>query len=168
MSVDRFKLIGTYATPAFRIGDRTRCEVRGELLVCGLHDGPIPWPVGKLSPRARARSIIVYGGLAEAVRVESEQAVAHWFGVRPVTVWTWRRALGVGATTEGTSKLRSEYAFEPAQTEARSKADQRLSDPERCARSLRPCGASPGQLRSGRQSARSGAAKSTAPRPGRR
>ena len=53
MSVDRFKLIGTYATPAFRIGDRTRCEVRGELLVCGLHDGPIPWPVGKLSPRAQ-------------------------------------------------------------------------------------------------------------------
>ena len=33
------------------------------------------------------------GGLAEAVRRESNAAVCHWFGVSPVVVTGWRRAL---------------------------------------------------------------------------
>jgi hypothetical protein len=39
--------------------------------------------------------------------------VAHWWGVRPLQVWKWRKALGVGATTEGTSRLRSAYCNVP-------------------------------------------------------
>jgi hypothetical protein len=55
---------------------------------------------------------VVYGPLAEAIRRESNQAVCHWWGVTPQTVTKWRKALGVDHT-EGTSRLRSEYRFEP-------------------------------------------------------
>jgi len=103
-------LFGPYRTPRFRIGSLVRCEVRGEVRIVGLSDDPIPWPlcrVGKwLVP-------VVYRGLAKAVRRESEQAVAHWWGIGKWQVWTWRKALGVPATTEGTSRLRSDYTREP-------------------------------------------------------
>ena len=52
------------------------------MILCGLTDAPIPWPTGKKRQKGPgARAIVVYGALAEAVRRESAQAVAHWFGV---------------------------------------------------------------------------------------
>jgi hypothetical protein len=124
---DRFKLLGTYKTPRCRMGQRVRCRIRGEVVVCGLTDGPIPWPIGK---RGRTRAIIVYKDLARAVRREAEQAVAHWWGVGLITVWKWRKALGVGATTEGTSRLRSEYCEEPWFEQARQRAHAKAGDPD--------------------------------------
>jgi hypothetical protein len=47
--------------------------------------------------------------------------VAHWWGVHRQTVWAWRKALGVGATTEGFSRLRSDYTREPWAVRARRK-----------------------------------------------
>jgi hypothetical protein len=52
--------------------------VRGEVEVVGLHEAPVPWPVGK---RGRAKSLAVFQGLARAVRRGSEVAVAHHWGV---------------------------------------------------------------------------------------
>src|SRR5262249_52040036 len=46
------------------------------------------------------------------------------------TVTAWRQVLGVGATTEGTSRLRSDYAYEPALAEGRQKAHELSRDPE--------------------------------------
>jgi hypothetical protein len=125
---DRFRLLGTYRTPRFRYGQTVRCEVRGEVVIVGLLDGPIPWPVGK---RGRGKSLVVYRGLARAVRRESEQAVAHWWGVSVWRVWQWRKALGVGPTTEGTSRLRRDYSGEPGARRARKKAWAKARDPER-------------------------------------
>jgi hypothetical protein len=80
--------------------------VRGEVTICGITDAPIPWPIGK---RGRARSsLVVYKGLAKALRRESNQAVSHWWGVDVQTVSKWRRLLGVGIATEGTSRLHRE------------------------------------------------------------
>jgi len=80
-----------------------RCQIRGEMVITGITDAPIPWPVGK---RGRGRhSLIVYKGLAKAIRRESNLAICHWWGVCPTAIWKWRRALGVGAITEGTSGL---------------------------------------------------------------
>ena len=73
----RFRLLGAYKTPRFRYGRVVRCAVRGEVEVVGLHEAPVPWPVGK---RGRARSLVVYKSLANAVRRESIQAVAHQWG----------------------------------------------------------------------------------------
>jgi hypothetical protein len=40
--VDRFKLLfGPYRTPRFRYGDVVFCEMRGEVKIVGLTNGPI-------------------------------------------------------------------------------------------------------------------------------
>jgi hypothetical protein len=45
---DRFKLLfGPYQTPVFRYGDTAFCELRGEVILCGLTAARIPWPRGR-------------------------------------------------------------------------------------------------------------------------
>jgi len=100
---DRFKLHGTYRTPRFRLGATVTCKVRGELRIVGVTDARIPWPLGH-SGRG-ARSLVVYGDLARAIRRESVSAICHWFGVHDLTVWKWRKALGVPERNYGTRKL---------------------------------------------------------------
>jgi len=121
-------LLGAYATPAFHYGDVVMCELRGEVTPVGPHDAPIPWPVGK---RGRHRALALYAGLADAVRRESAAAVIRWWGVRDETVWRWRKALGVGPTTEGTSRLRARSIPLAKLQEA---ARPTLSSPERAAK----------------------------------
>ena len=128
---DRFRLLGTYRTPRFRYGRTVGCAVRGEVEVVGLHEAPIPWPVGK---RGRARSLVVFKDLARAVRRESEVAVAHHWGVDKQTVGKWRKALGVGRVTEGTSKRLSDHAREPAVVAGLRKAQAKSGDPARRAK----------------------------------
>src|SRR5258708_7726444 len=69
------KLLGSYSTPAFSYGDVVSCARRGDVRVVGLSEAPIPWPIGQTLPRGRARSLVLYGALAEAVRRESAEAV---------------------------------------------------------------------------------------------
>jgi hypothetical protein len=126
---ERFRLLGKYRTPRFRIGQTVRCAIRGEVTISGMTDAPIPWSIGK---RGRGRSLVVYKDLLKAIRRESNQAIAHWWGVAVVTVSKWRRLLGVPRATEGTSRLHSEYNKEPWAIEARAKAHCKLHDPERC------------------------------------
>jgi hypothetical protein len=127
----RSRLLGTYRTPRFRYDKTVRCEVRGEVTIVRLSDGPIPWPIGK---RGRGKSLVVFKNLARAVRRESELAVVHWWGVSVWTVWKWRKALGVGATTEGASRLRRDYSGEPWARRARRKAVAKACDPGRRAK----------------------------------
>jgi hypothetical protein len=127
---ERYRLLGQYRTPRFRIGLTVFCEVRGEMVITGMTDAPILWPVGR---RGRERpSLVVYKDLAKAVRRESNQAVAHWWGIHPQTVTKWRRLLGVERATEGTFRLQSEYTKEPWAVEAFAKAHSKVRDPERC------------------------------------
>jgi transposase-like protein len=127
---ERFRLLGKYRTPQFRIGRIVFCEVRGEMVITGMTDAPILWPVGR---RGRERpSLVVYKDLAKAIRRESNQAVAHWWGVHPQTVTKWRRLLGVERATEGTSRLQSEYDKEPWADAMRAKSRAKARDPERC------------------------------------
>jgi hypothetical protein len=125
---DRFRLLGKYRTPRVRVGAFVCCLIRGEVEVVGIRDGPIPWPVCKT---ARRHALIVYADLARAIRRESAQAVAHWWGVGMGSVWKWRKALGVGATTEGTSRLRSDYSHEPWADEARARMHAQARDADR-------------------------------------
>jgi len=102
---------GPYEMPPVNIGDVVACEVRGDMAVTGVSDGPIRWVVGRpAAGRGRTslivcRGLIAHPGLADAVRVESEAAVCHWFGVSRSAVVRWRKALGVGRVTPGTSAL---------------------------------------------------------------
>src|SRR5947209_16955993 len=79
-------LFGPYRTPRFRYGSVVFCEVRGEGIITGLTDAPIPWPLGKVGKRGRARALSVYRRFADADRLESASAGAHCWGVTPQTV----------------------------------------------------------------------------------
>jgi hypothetical protein len=73
---DRFKLLfGPYETPLFEYGEIVRCECRGEVKIVGITDAKIPWPIGQ---KGSSRSLVIYCSLAEAVRRESNLAVAHY------------------------------------------------------------------------------------------
>ena len=121
-------LFGPYRAPRFGYGDAVHCEARGDAVICATTDAPIPWPVGR---RGRFRAIVVYGQLVDAVRRESAQAVAWWWGVSSQTVSAWRKALGVGAVTEGTRRLKRDHALGPAGDAARERAFEVIRDPER-------------------------------------
>jgi hypothetical protein len=100
----RFKLLGQYPTPRFHYGKAVFCQVRGRVVLTGLHEAPIPWPVCKRPGRSTGQaSLVLYTSLVRAVRRESEVAIGHWWGVGPTTVWKWCEALGIaGAQTQGT------------------------------------------------------------------
>jgi hypothetical protein len=128
---ERFRLLGKYRTPRFRIGQRVLCQLRGRVVITGITDAPIPWPLCTCGSGGR-HSLVVYKDLAKAVRRESEQAICHWFGVCPSAVRKWRRALGVGIVNEGTHRLFREYTKEPWAIKALAKAQSKADDPERC------------------------------------
>lgn len=125
----RFKLrFGPYRTPTFKYGAKVMDEIRGEVEIVGLHDGPIAWPIGKVG---RSRALILYGDLAKAVRQEANIVVQHWWGVKHSTVQKWRRALRVEYTNAGTRELRREHFNEPWGHRARKLALEKARDPER-------------------------------------
>ena len=126
---DRFKLrFGPYATPPFSYGDVVMDEVRGEVTIVGLTDGLIPWPIGK---RGRAKTIVVYAGLADAVRKEANITVCHWWGITPQTVSKWRKSLEIGRVTEGTSALLRDHFTPQRQKVMRVKRTPKYRDPVR-------------------------------------
>jgi hypothetical protein len=105
-------LFGPYRTPLCRAGGVLACAVRGRVVVRGLSDAPMPWPV-EVSPAQRGgrAAPVVCGGLLKALRRESSVAVQHWFGLSEGTVARWRRALGVPRATHGTARLYRQNAL---------------------------------------------------------
>ena len=78
LGADRFKLHkGPYKTPRFRIGQTVVDASRGEVTIVGVTDGRIPWPIGKTK---RAKTLVMFRGLANALRNESNTAICHWWG----------------------------------------------------------------------------------------
>jgi len=124
-------LFGPYRTPRFRYGAVAFCEVRGEVIVTGLTDAQIRWPLGKKGRNGRARGLVVYRDLEKAVRRESDSAVAHWWGVTAQTVTVWRKALGVARSNEGSEQLWRENFDQPWGKKARAKAIAKIRDPKR-------------------------------------
>jgi hypothetical protein len=73
---ERFRLLGKYKTLRFCIGQRVRCQVRGKVVITGMTEAPIPWPIAK-GGRGR-HSQVVYKGLARAIRRGSEPGMCFW------------------------------------------------------------------------------------------
>jgi hypothetical protein len=63
---ERFRLLGKYKTPRFRIGQKVFCEIRGDVKISGINDAPILCPMGK-----RSRALVVYKDLLNALPSES-------------------------------------------------------------------------------------------------
>jgi hypothetical protein len=57
---ERFRLLGKYRTPRFRVGRRVLCAVRGQVVITGMSDAPIRWPIAT-GERGR-HSLVVYKG----------------------------------------------------------------------------------------------------------
>jgi hypothetical protein len=81
-------------TPVIVKGAIIECKVRGLVKIVGLSDAPLPWPIGE---RDGQRSLIVYRGLAKAIREEDPVSVASAWGVSIEQIKAWREAL---ATSE--------------------------------------------------------------------
>jgi hypothetical protein len=133
---DRYPLIrGPYHVPYWRVGDEAFCKKLGHVTITGAHECPLgAWPKGQRGRRRAAASIILAGDLVEAVKNEAELAVMYWWNVGSDTVWKWRKALGVGAITYGTSFLKVRNASNPSCVRALAKAWLKARDPERCAK----------------------------------
>lgn len=132
---DRFRLLhGPYRMQRCRVGRLLRCTLRGEVRVAGISDAPIPWPqcrVGGVNGRGGILSLVICGDLEDALRTESNQAVAYWWGIWPHTVSQWRKRLGVGPVTEGTRRLKQDVFAETMDNGGREQLLASLSTPER-------------------------------------
>lgn len=115
----RHELIGRYCTQRFRIGNFVECGMRGPVRIVGLTDAKIPWPIGQAAGKG-ARGPVVYQGLERALRLESNVAICHWWGVTAQTVRKWRKALGIGPHTKGSLRLRAAYGADPERAAARA------------------------------------------------
>src|SRR5262249_38724674 len=107
---DRVKLLhGPYTPPPLHKGDRTTCLFRdGTVVITSWSDARISWPRCRLlDTHGGGSGLLVDEELARAVRSESVLAIQHWWGVNSVSVWRWRKALGVEgrAGTEGSQRL---------------------------------------------------------------
>ena len=124
----RFALhFGPYSPPQFQYGDTVMDEVRGEVKIVGLSDAKISWPIGK---RGRAKSLVVFSGLAKAVAQESNQAVCHWWGITPQTVTKWRKVFDVEPLNPGSRELFVRYGREERVLDALPLARAAASRPE--------------------------------------
>jgi hypothetical protein len=71
----RYQLFfGPYQVPRFKIGSVVKDEIRGKVKIIGVSDGRISWPVAMNWTR---RSLVVYRGLARALRLETLQHIVR-------------------------------------------------------------------------------------------
>jgi hypothetical protein len=130
---------GSYRTPRFQMGAVVEDEVRGSVRIVKMTDAPLPWPIGKAADGRLA--LVVYSGLARAVRRESGIAVCRWWGASWYHVNKWRRALGVPSTNEGTYRLRLAFTQTPRFRQIQNMSWATNGTPERrAAQSLRQTG----------------------------
>ncbi len=91
---DRFPLLhGPYKAPPCEVGDKLTCALRGELIVVGFTDAPVPWPLGQIAEWQEPRYYVLCGDLLRAVRDESLRTIAQAWGVSQTQAWAWRHAL---------------------------------------------------------------------------
>jgi hypothetical protein len=125
---DRYRLLhGPYQAPRCRLGGKLFCKIRGWVKVRQISAGRIPWPMTLV---IGGPTLILCGGLVQAVRCESNQAVAYWWGVGDKTVSKWRKALAVPRFNEGTLRLSEEYFAEHVPEDVRIQATLKASTHE--------------------------------------
>ena len=132
MMLDRHKLhFGPYRTRRFKYFQHVECLARGDVKIVKLTDARIPWPIGRAQG---AESLVLFRGLARAVRREANQAVAYWFGVSEPTVKKWRRKLGVPPCNEGSRRLMVAIGKSPIRDAALKAMQAKARDPVRRAK----------------------------------
>ena len=90
---------GPYFAPTVSVGAVLHDEYRGDVVVHGFTEAPIPWPATTYQPGKGKSSLlpILCGDLVRAVCEEDELTVSHYWGVTRFMVEKWKRAIS-GAT----------------------------------------------------------------------
>jgi hypothetical protein len=86
-----------FTPPALQRGARTICLFRDcEVIVTSWSDARLPWQRCRPAwAKGGGSGLLVTDELVRAVKSESSLALQHWFGIKPETVWRWRKAFGV-------------------------------------------------------------------------
>ncbi len=98
-------LLGSYAPPAVRKGDRVWCRYRRlRCRVTSWTDAPLTWPRCQPIGLRGGSGLRVSVALQQAVLTESAATLAHGWGLSETTAREWRRRFKVGghAGTPGT------------------------------------------------------------------
>jgi hypothetical protein len=106
-------LAGPYTPASQRRGGRTFCLYRdADVTVTSWTGAPIPWPrCCRPGTHGGGSGLLVTEELVRAIRTESALVLKHWWGVSDHTVWSWRRAFGVGRwDTEGSKLLHQQVS----------------------------------------------------------
>src|SRR5262249_25223241 len=91
-------LLGTYAPPTVKVGDRIRCLYRNRLcVVSGWTAGPLAWPTGHPIKGSGGGGTVIPAAVVRAVRTEPYEALMGALGVSQGTVFNWRRRFGAPA-----------------------------------------------------------------------
>jgi hypothetical protein len=122
-------IAGPYLPPrgvSYRPGRTIQDLIRGEVVIGGISDAPIPWPTAR---RNNGRPVpIVMGGLVAAISTESAEAICYHWGVSRWTVNRWRRALGIPRFNPGTKQLWIDLAKKLHTPDARKRHHEAVRD----------------------------------------
>jgi hypothetical protein len=124
---ERFRLLGKYRTPRFRIGQRVFCAVRGEVTISGINDAPILWPLCKCGQSAQ--SLVVYKDLILALVAGAQSLVTFSAEERAAEITTWDSPfkLGMGMPRGGNYSTTFLLDFRQYFGEFHSRAIQKAS-----------------------------------------
>lgn len=83
----KYGKFGAYLSPVCVLGTFVPCELRGVVKVVGMSDAPISWPIGERDGKV---SLVVFKGLSRALRLETAEDVAAWWGIDLPAVKLWQ------------------------------------------------------------------------------
>jgi hypothetical protein len=89
MANTKYGKCGVYLSPVVVVGAYVPCELRGVVKIVGMSQAPIAWPIGEKDGQ---RALVIYKGLARALRGEPAEKVAAWWGLDLAAVKRWQSA----------------------------------------------------------------------------
>jgi transposase len=103
---NRELVLGPYGPPPIDEEGFLEDAIEGRVKVGKWSNAPVPWPC---KDKPGQKSLVVCGGLIEALHNESASAVAYNFGVSTQTIAKWCKALGVRRNSHGKNALYQAY-----------------------------------------------------------
>jgi hypothetical protein len=108
----RCRLVERYSSLDAKPGDTLRCARKGDVVVAGMTDAPVPWPFFR-TPTGRT-SLVLTGDLVNAIRNgETTSAIGYHWRIADSMVTAFRKALGIANATKGPRRAHNEWDDRP-------------------------------------------------------